>query len=126
MDAEPRLTRQHFALYRGWLEGAAIEGLHAAYREPGTDVHFLRAHWSRRRAPRSRWPRAGSATSRRAACCVYRRAVSLLRSCTGGTTRRPRGLSSRATPSELRYGEAELLDPTGPKPRPGSSARQLV
>ncbi|MGF6601802.1 site-specific recombinase XerD [Paraburkholderia sp. GAS448] len=38
----PRLTRQHFALYRGWLEGAAIEGLHAAYGEPGTDVRVTR------------------------------------------------------------------------------------
>lgn len=38
----PRLTRQHFALYRGWLEGAAIEGLHAAYGEPSTDVRVTR------------------------------------------------------------------------------------
>jgi site-specific recombinase XerD len=38
----PRLTRQHFALYRGWLEGAAIEGLHAAYGEPDTDVRMTR------------------------------------------------------------------------------------
>ncbi len=37
-----RLTRQHFALYRGYLEGAAIEGLHAAYGEPGTDVRVTR------------------------------------------------------------------------------------
>jgi hypothetical protein len=37
-----RLTRHHFALYRGWLEGAAIEGLHAAYGEPGTDVRVTR------------------------------------------------------------------------------------
>jgi hypothetical protein len=28
--AARRLTRQHFALYRGWLEGAALEGLHRA------------------------------------------------------------------------------------------------
>jgi hypothetical protein len=33
-----RLTRAHFALYRGYLEGASIAGLHAAYGEPGTDV----------------------------------------------------------------------------------------
>jgi hypothetical protein len=37
-----RLTRQHFALYRGWLEGASIDGLHAAYGEPGTDVRVTR------------------------------------------------------------------------------------
>ncbi|MBB4518289.1 integrase [Paraburkholderia fungorum] len=37
-----RLTRHHFALYRGWLEGAAIEGLHATYGEPGTDVRVTR------------------------------------------------------------------------------------
>lgn len=37
-----RLTRQHFALYRGWLEGAPIEGLHAAYGEPGSDVRVTR------------------------------------------------------------------------------------
>ncbi|MEX3614513.1 MAG: phage integrase family protein, partial [Burkholderia gladioli] len=37
-----RLTRQHFALYRGWLEGATIEGLHTAYGEPGTDVRVTR------------------------------------------------------------------------------------
>ncbi|CAM2198402.1 Integrase (plasmid) [Paraburkholderia kururiensis] len=40
--AARRLTRQHFALYRGWLEGATIEGLHAAYGEPGTDVRVTR------------------------------------------------------------------------------------
>ncbi|VVD31056.1 phage integrase family protein [Paraburkholderia dioscoreae] len=37
-----RLTRQHFALYRGYLEGATIEGLHTAYGEPGTDVRVTR------------------------------------------------------------------------------------
>lgn len=37
-----RLTRRHFTLYRGWLEGAAIEGLHAAYGEPGTGVRMTR------------------------------------------------------------------------------------
>jgi site-specific recombinase XerC len=37
-----RLTRQHFALYRGYLEGAATGGLHAAYGEPGTDVRVTR------------------------------------------------------------------------------------
>ncbi|WP_116150253.1 phage integrase family protein [Paraburkholderia sp. BL27I4N3] len=37
-----RLTRQHFALYRGYLEGASIDGLHAAYGEPGTDVRVTR------------------------------------------------------------------------------------
>lgn len=41
-SAARRLTRQHFALYRGWLEGAAIEGLHTAYGEPGTDVRVTR------------------------------------------------------------------------------------
>jgi site-specific recombinase XerD len=40
--ASRRLTRQHFALYRGWLEGAAIAGLHAAYGEPSTDVRVTR------------------------------------------------------------------------------------
>jgi hypothetical protein len=40
--AERRLTRGHFALYRGWLEGAAIKGLHAAYGEAGTDVRLTR------------------------------------------------------------------------------------
>lgn len=37
-----RLTRQHFALYRGWLEGAEIGGLHAAYGDAGTDVRVTR------------------------------------------------------------------------------------
>ncbi len=37
-----RLTRQHFALYRGYLEGAALDGLHGAYGEPGTDVRVTR------------------------------------------------------------------------------------
>jgi hypothetical protein len=37
-----RLTRQHFALYRGYLEGADVERLHAAYGEPGTDVRVTR------------------------------------------------------------------------------------
>ena len=37
-----RLTREHFALYRGWLDGAAIEGLHSAYGEAGTDVRVTR------------------------------------------------------------------------------------
>lgn len=37
-----RLSRQHFALYRGYLEGAALEGLHTAYGEPGTDVRVTR------------------------------------------------------------------------------------
>ncbi|MBN3856751.1 tyrosine-type recombinase/integrase [Paraburkholderia sp. Ac-20340] len=40
--ATPRLTRQHFALYRGWLEGAALEGLHAAYGETDTDIRLTR------------------------------------------------------------------------------------
>lgn len=38
----PRLTRQHFALYRGYLEGATFEGLHTVYGEPGTDVRVTR------------------------------------------------------------------------------------
>ncbi|MEX4004160.1 phage integrase family protein [Paraburkholderia sp. EG285A] len=42
IKASPRLTRQHFALYRGWLEGAAIEALHSAYGEAGTDVRLTR------------------------------------------------------------------------------------
>jgi site-specific recombinase XerD len=37
-----RLSRAHFALYRGYLEGASIAGLHAAYGEPGTDVRMTR------------------------------------------------------------------------------------
>ena len=41
-SAARRLTRQHFALYRGYLEGAAIEGLHSAYGEAGTDVRLTR------------------------------------------------------------------------------------
>ena len=41
MDAASRLTRQHFALYRGYLEGASIAGLHAAYGEGG-DVRVTR------------------------------------------------------------------------------------
>ncbi|MEC5409565.1 phage integrase family protein [Paraburkholderia sp. MPAMCS5] len=40
--AARRLTRQHFALYRGWLEGAAIGGLHSAYGDAGTDVRVTR------------------------------------------------------------------------------------
>ncbi len=66
-----RLTRQHFALYRGWLEGAAIEGLHAAYGDPGSDVRVTRrllatlrdtlAVAARRARPRSRAPAAPEA-----------------------------------------------------------------
>jgi site-specific recombinase XerD len=41
VDAASRLTRQHFALYRGYLEGASIAGLHAAYGEGG-DVRVTR------------------------------------------------------------------------------------
>lgn len=37
-----RLSRHHFALYRGYLEGAPLDGLHAAYGEPGTDVRVTR------------------------------------------------------------------------------------
>ena len=37
----PRLTRQHFALYRGFLEGATFEGLHDVYGEGG-DVRVTR------------------------------------------------------------------------------------
>ncbi|MEM5405885.1 phage integrase family protein [Paraburkholderia unamae] len=37
-----RLTRQHFALYRGWLEGAPLESLHRAWGDAGTDVRVTR------------------------------------------------------------------------------------
>jgi hypothetical protein len=40
--AARRLTRQHFALYRGWLEGAAIEGLHSTYGGAGSDERLTR------------------------------------------------------------------------------------
>lgn len=33
-----RLTRQHFALYRGYLDGLTDVQLHASYGDAGTDV----------------------------------------------------------------------------------------
>ncbi|MDR5759851.1 phage integrase family protein [Caballeronia sp. LZ035] len=37
-----RLTRQHFALYRGYLDGVAEAQLHASYGDAGTDVRVTR------------------------------------------------------------------------------------
>jgi site-specific recombinase XerD len=42
VTSRQRLTRAHFALYRGYLEGAADDQLHAVYGEPGTDVRITR------------------------------------------------------------------------------------
>jgi site-specific recombinase XerD len=36
------LTRQHFALYRAWLDGVADAQLHASYGDGGTDVRITR------------------------------------------------------------------------------------
>src|ERR1700709_1859198 len=37
-----RFSRQHFALYRGYLDGLPDEQLHRSYGEPGTDVQSTR------------------------------------------------------------------------------------
>src|ERR1700735_2432762 len=37
-----QLTRAHFALYRGYLDGASIEQLHATYGDATTDVRATR------------------------------------------------------------------------------------
>ena len=37
-----RLTRQHFALYRGYLDGVSEAQLHASYGDAGTDVRVTR------------------------------------------------------------------------------------
>ncbi|KQR78862.1 hypothetical protein ASG35_10885 [Burkholderia sp. Leaf177] len=37
-----RLTRQHFALYRGYLDGVSVEQLHATYGDTTTDVRATR------------------------------------------------------------------------------------
>lgn len=37
-----RLTREHFALYRAWLEGVDITALHSVYGASGTDVRVTR------------------------------------------------------------------------------------
>jgi site-specific recombinase XerD len=37
-----RLTREHFALYRGYLDGVSIEQLHATYGDATTDVRATR------------------------------------------------------------------------------------
>ncbi|MDR5827282.1 phage integrase family protein [Caballeronia sp. LP006] len=37
-----RLTRQHFALYRGYLDGVSEAKLHASYGDAGTDVRTTR------------------------------------------------------------------------------------
>jgi hypothetical protein len=37
-----RLTREHFALYRGYLDGVSIEQLHATYGDAATDVRGTR------------------------------------------------------------------------------------
>ncbi|SAK42954.1 phage integrase family protein [Caballeronia ptereochthonis] len=37
-----RLTRQHFALYRGYLDGVSEAQLHASYGDAGTDVRATR------------------------------------------------------------------------------------
>ena len=40
--APRRLTRQHFALYRGYLDGVSEAQLHASYGEAGSDVRRTR------------------------------------------------------------------------------------
>ncbi|VXA97374.1 conserved hypothetical protein [Burkholderia sp. 8Y] len=40
--APRRLTRQHFALYRGYLDGVSEAQLHASYADSGTDVRSTR------------------------------------------------------------------------------------
>lgn len=42
VDGPRRLTRQHFALYRGYLDGVAEARLHASYGDAGTDVRVTR------------------------------------------------------------------------------------
>jgi site-specific recombinase XerD len=37
-----RLTREHFALYRGYLDGVSVEQLHATYGDATTDVRSTR------------------------------------------------------------------------------------
>lgn len=37
-----RLSRQHFALYRGYLDGVELAQLHASYGEAGTDLRLTR------------------------------------------------------------------------------------
>ncbi|KNE76158.1 Integrase [Candidatus Burkholderia crenata] len=37
-----RLTREHFALYRGYLDGVSVEQLHATYGDATTDVRATR------------------------------------------------------------------------------------
>jgi site-specific recombinase XerC len=37
-----RLTRQHFTLYRGYLDGVSVEQLHRSYGDAGTDVRATR------------------------------------------------------------------------------------
>src|ERR1700712_4087422 len=37
-----RLTREHFALYRGYLDGVSIEQLHATYGDVTTDLRATR------------------------------------------------------------------------------------
>lgn len=41
-NAPRRLTRQHFALYRGYLDGVSEAQLHASYGEAGSDVRGTR------------------------------------------------------------------------------------
>ncbi|BCQ28379.1 tyrosine-type recombinase/integrase (plasmid) [Caballeronia sp. NK8] len=42
LRAPSRLTRQHFALYRGYLDGVSEAQLHASYGDAGTDVRATR------------------------------------------------------------------------------------
>ncbi len=41
-SATPRLTRQHFALYRGYLDGVSEAQLHASYGDSGSDMRSTR------------------------------------------------------------------------------------
>src|SRR4029453_8741218 len=42
LRAPNRLTRQHFALYRGYLDGVSEAQLHASYGDASTDVRTTR------------------------------------------------------------------------------------
>jgi site-specific recombinase XerD len=42
LKAPRRLTRQHFALFRGYLDGVSEAQLHASYGDPATDVRITR------------------------------------------------------------------------------------
>lgn len=78
-----RLTRQHLALYRGWLDGAAMEGLHSAYGEAGTDVRVTRRLIA---TMRDTLAVAARATPRPPICCASNPAAFPGPSCTGART----------------------------------------